>query len=209
MNFSAEYQVTFEEYRDAIQALSKHASATNKISRQYLMILAVFFAVAVALVIFSRFMAGNTSAPPPAPVAQTDPLHEALNTLLNLAPWVLVLTIVWFVFFRHVRGRYRRYFDKSPSLHRVRTIHIADDSITFSDPTMQTRFFWTHYTRFTETAALFMLFTSDLAAEFIPKRIFQDAQTIDAFRELLARNINDAGSAFPVIPVAPAAPQSV
>jgi YcxB-like protein len=208
MNFSAEYQVTFEEYRDAVQALSKHASAANKLSRQYLVILAAFFAVAIALVIFSRFVSNNAAAPVPAPVAQPDPLHESLNTLLSLAPWVLVLTILWFVFFRHIRGRYRRFFDKSPSLHRVRTIHIADDSITFSDPTMQTRFFWTHYTRFTETAALFMLFTSDLAAEFIPKRIFPDAQTSDAFRELLARNINSAGSAFPVIPVAAPASQS-
>jgi hypothetical protein len=199
MNVTAEYQVTLDEFTEVVRRLQGDIKKQQFGGRRFIGWI-VFIGLAIVLFVFlrSRQQSRFPYTPPPAAAPASDKVFELFLTLL---PWILIGAFLWFFLFLRLRRRYQKAFDKTPGFHRVRTIHITDDGLTMTEPTLEWRATWAHYVRFAETKNLFLLYVGDVAAEFIPKRIFPDESAVTEFRSILEQNISPPSGAFPVLPV--------
>ena len=206
MNVTGEYQITVDEYTEALkgiqQQVRKRAFGGSGKFRRETFVWVLLIGLAILLILLLR--QHQASTPPPAPVPSTPaPADDVMQFVVPVLPWVFIFAFVWFFVYRRLRGNYQRTFDDTPALHRVRTVQVSDEGITMTEPTFSYRATSAHYTRFAETPNLFLLFISNNAAEFIPKRIFTNEFAMQEFRALLQQNINPAKRAFEVLPVHP------
>ena len=206
MNLTIEYQFTFEEYKEASEALAaayrKGKGKRFQLNYPFKIGRGIFgwvLFIALAIMLFLLLNQRGGAARPAA---------RPMDVILPIIPWVLILGFVWFFLYRQLRGWQQRAWDSNPIWHRPRRVHIDDDGITFTDPVSEHRSSWAAYVKFDETPNLFLLFLTSMTAEMIPKRAFPDAKSLDDFRELLSRTISPPQAAFPVIPRGESAKQA-
>jgi hypothetical protein len=190
-----EFQYTFEEFKEAAMALAFGKRRPSFKGGLFGWVL--FGGLSIMLFVLLQRQA------PPAPRGSARPTNppQLLDIVLPMLPWVFVFAIIWFVVFRALRRRYQNAWDTHPDFHRLHTVEIDEDGITWSDPVSQSRRLWDGYVKFKETPHLFLVYRGEMVAEIIPKRAFSSADSINEFRVTLQRNIRLAESAFPVIPI--------
>ncbi|MEA2734834.1 MAG: YcxB-like protein [Humisphaera sp.] len=209
MNHRADYHVTFEEFKEAVDGINANLQKRSGLGAapfsRGLFGWVLFVAVAVML-----FMLLNQRKSPPAAAAPPGarPGADLWSVLVPLLPWLLIFGVIWFFVFRYMRRRYLKTWEDTRWIHRPQSMTIDESGLTFTEPTAARRLSWDHFVRFGETENLFLLFSSEYSAEFIPKRIFATAAEADQFRALLARHVSPPTGAFPVVPVVPVAPGS-
>jgi len=196
----AEYQFTLEEYKEGVQYLRK---ALTKRSRRWNRYWIGWFVLCIVAIVFFLFVNLKPSArpqpiiPPQGGVGSDGPL----DMVLPILPWLAVFAFVWFFVFYRMRGTIRRNWDNEPALHRVRTVEIDDMGVTFQDQVSQNRRVWAGFVKYVESPNLFLLFPTNYTADLIPKRALGGEKEIQEVREVLAANVHEPVSGFPVVPV--------
>lgn len=193
MNFTAEYQLTFEEFREISRRVQQHyyqRMIRGKIVPQWI----VNTIFVVGFLAFGFFLTHDGKHS----IRLDDMLIGCLPLLGVMALWAFAVA------FQRWSGRrtLRRAWETSPILHRPTTIHIHDRGIVTSQSTAQHSYSWQHFILFDETPTMFLLYTTDYSGLEIPKRIFDDPQTVIHCRDLLQKQISAMTQAFPVIPIA-------
>jgi hypothetical protein len=207
MNLTAEYQITLEEFTEAMRHLQKDAQKQlfSRGSKRSIFGWVLFIGLAIVFFILLKRRNASSAPPPPSTPSEDNPV---LKMLLPALPWLLIFGFIWFFVYRQVRGGYKRLFDSTPALHRVRKLQVREDGLSMIEATAESRVTWDHYLQFTETPNLFLLYVATNAAEFIPKRVFPTEMAMNGFRTLLERNISPPAGAFPVVPVNPTEPSA-
>ena len=94
-------------------------------------------------------------------------------------------------------------WESQPHLHRPQTMEVTEGGVVVSDAVSRTENRWDAYSHVRETPNLFLLYTSDLVIQSVPKRAFASEQDLRSFRELVRQTIAERPApAFPVVPVA-------
>ncbi|MEI8197634.1 MAG: YcxB family protein, partial [Phycisphaerae bacterium] len=147
-----------------------------------------------------------TSSPPPA----TTPAAPVGNNifvivLLNLFPWVLIFIIIWFFFLRKIS---KDRHDQAAQIG-FQTFDFTPELVTFTSSYCRNEYQWLAFTHFSESATIFLLYTSAITAHVIPKRAFATPADCDAFRQMALSKIQPPTKGFPVVmPEAFSAPTS-
>jgi hypothetical protein len=189
-----EYQVTFEEFREACRSLAK--TKRKPANRNHWVGWVIFIGLAVVLFILMQGKAArNATAAPPG----VDPL-DPFPALKRLAPWIVVGLAIVVLTFYWSKGQLRRIYDSHASLHRRTKLEASDAGLVFTDPVSRNELAWNAFVRFVETPTTIMVFEGDLESRIIPKRAFADEGQVAAFRELLKQNISGPVGGFEVMP---------
>jgi hypothetical protein len=196
VNHQAQYQISYEEFKEAVDGLSADAQKRAAGGGRWRSVLGWVLFIGLAAILFMLLNKRSPAPRPPSAQAQ-----DPWKLVLPLIPWLLIFGFIWFFVFRQVRSRHRKAWEQTPGMHRPRTVTIDETGLSFTEPTSQSRVNWDHFVRFAETKNLFLLFDSEVSAELIPKRIFQATAQVDEFRALLARHVSPPTGAFPVLPV--------
>ena len=83
---------------------------------------------------------------------------------------------------------FRRDFRKNPNFTREQTVRIDEDGLSYKNEVAQSEIKWSAFTRFRETANLFMLYSSARLFQVVPKRAFEGT-LLEEFRKLLQRKV--------------------
>jgi hypothetical protein len=204
-----EYQLTFEEFREGMAAVRGRAlRRIKKRSRrtQFFLFLGTF----VGLLIGLEFAWKLALGPAPRPAA---PLLGFRETIESVKPQVFTLVTICALVFMAVylaRRQFRNQVDdlwnETPRLHQLRAVTFDEHAVTVSDPLAESLTRWEAYLRVDETRGLFLLYTSEFAAEMFPKRAFADPAQADALRELASRRLAERAKGFEVLPSSPPSP---
>ena len=99
---------------------------------------------------------------------------------------------------RRAAGEVRGATGLAPPAH---VVEVYDDRIVFVESVGRYEHAWEAFTHVRETPGNFLLYTSQYALHFLPKRAFPGRADVDGFRELVRRTIAQRPSpAFPVVP---------
>ena len=155
----ATFSITFEEYKEAQEALQRSRGQYFK----------KWFALAVIiLVCIQSFM--STQNP---------------SSLIPI-PLILVLYVVAMP--AYLRKRMEQTWERSEFLREPQTVELTDQDFFLKDSSTEAHIPWDTFRRVTETANLFLLHQR-VTFVFIPKRIFGGAARIESARQLLLRNV--------------------
>jgi hypothetical protein len=197
-----EFQLTYDEYLEALLLARKRLlREIKKQSRHDYWIGMAIFAVVVFFGL-SRIVDWLLRSPNPA-LAAMMPWQDVLR------PYISFLLMIWLAVFglrllqqRRVRIINRLSWEGRPQLHQIRTLEIGDAGVTVSDQFARTEYRWSLFRRLEETPNTFMLYTSDMTFEIVPKRALQLSGELDRFRALVQAKLEPQSTAFPVLPVA-------
>jgi hypothetical protein len=129
-----------------------------------------------------------------------------VESLLPLAPWLVMFAIIWVFVFRLMRRQTRQNWEGQPNLHLEYRVDISPDGVSVSCPVSSSAYRWEAFQRVQETPRLFILFLSTLTFVLIPKRAVPDAQAVDWLRDTLRTMIAERPTpAFAVVMPTPAA----
>jgi hypothetical protein len=127
------------------------------------------------------------------------------SLLLPVLPWLAIFTVLWFFLARRGVVGWKGAWDAVPQLHRPKVIEADEQRFSLTDAVDRMEHRWEAFTHVQETPHLFLLFTSARTFHFVPKRAFISAAELEAFRDLLRRNVaHRPEPGFPVLPARPA-----
>jgi hypothetical protein len=133
-------------------------------------------------------------------VRSSGPAGDLPSAFLPVIPWLLIFGFV--ALFLRRGGNWKAAWDAMPQLHRPKVVEADEQRISFTDAVDRMEHRWEAFTHVRETPHLFLLFTAVNTFHFIPKRAFPSAAELDAFRELLRRQVAQRPEpGFPVLPV--------
>jgi hypothetical protein len=156
-----------------------------------LWLLAPAAGLAITLALTLRFTGNPGSAAP----------LDLSAVLFSTVPWVVIGLVLW-LFITRSSDPLKKLWEASPSMHRPQVVEADEQRIVFSDAAGRFEQRWEAFSHVQETDGIFLLYTGQLSAQFIPKRAFASAAELDAFRELLRRHVAQRPApAFPVLPV--------
>jgi hypothetical protein len=122
--------------------------------------------------------------------------------MFSTVPWVVIALVLW-LFISRSGDPLKKLWEASPGMHRPQAVDADEQRIAFSDAAGRFEQRWEAFSHVQETEGIFLLYTGALSAQFIPKRAFAAAADLDAFREMLRRQVAQRPApAFPVLPVA-------
>jgi hypothetical protein len=123
--------------------------------------------------------------------------------LFSTVPWVVIGLVLW-LFITRSADPLKKLWEASPAMHRPQALDADEQRIVFSDAAGRFEQRWEAFSHVQETQGVFILYTGQLSAQFIPKRAFATPAELDAFRELLRRHVAQRPApAFPVLPARP------
>jgi hypothetical protein len=127
--------------------------------------------------------------------------------LISTVPWVVIGLVLW-LFITRSADPLKKLWEASPTMHRPQAVEADEQRIVFSDAAGRFEQRWEAFSHVQETQGVFILYTGQLSAQFIPKRAFATPMELDAFRELLRRQVEQRPApGFPVVPALPEAPR--
>jgi hypothetical protein len=197
-----EFQLTYNEYLEALLLARKRLLRDiKKQSRRDLWIgMAVF--LVIVLLGLNRVLDWLLPSSNPA-LAALLPWQDALR------PYFYFLVLIWMAVFgltllarRRLRIINRLSWEGRPQLHQIRTVELTDAGVIVSDRFARTEYHWSLFRRLEETPNTFLLYTSEMTFEIVPKRALQLSGELDRFRALMQAKLEPQSTAFPVLPVA-------
>jgi hypothetical protein len=192
-----EYQLTFEEFREAMmlarKRLIEQARQRGK-PRSWLML--VFWIVVIAIVACVGLL---MILPRPAATPSTDSLQRLMPHIYWFVLVVVLIGLLLYVARHQFVAQVGRMWESMIQLHQRRTVQFDDGGVHVADALTQAHVRWALYRRLEETPRLFLLFTSDFTFEIYPKRAFTDASA-EELRQLVRSNIGERTHGFPVLP---------
>ena len=121
----------------------------------------------------------------------------------SVLPFLIFVALIGSMVKRPTRGD-RMIWDAQPSLQRPRVLEADERSFVLTDAVARHEHRWESFTHVVETATQVLLFTGWYSFYFIPKRSFASTEELDAFRDLLRRQVvQRPAPAFPVLPARP------
>ena len=130
------------------------------------------------------------------------PGTDWLSEFLPVIPWLFIFGFV--VFFMRRGVGWKANWDRMPQLHRPKVVEADEQRISFADAVDRMEHRWEAFVCVRETPHLFLLFMAVNTFHFVPKRAFANSADLDAFRELLRRQVAQRPEpAFPVLPARP------
>jgi hypothetical protein len=118
-----------------------------------------------------------------------------------LTPWLLyfgvvVLLIRWMTQ-RSARLQLRRF----GPLQRPRTFEFSESVVVITEPLAGHNYYWSAFTRWVETPAVFSLYVSETGMEIVTKRDLAGPAEIERLREMMRRKIQPPATVRPAFPV--------
>jgi hypothetical protein len=96
--------------------------------------------------------------------------------------WMVFMLGIWYLTLRFTTSR---VFKSNTQLLEPRRFSFDDNGIVMKGETFSSDYKWEGFLRVVETATGFLLFTSNVSAVILPKRIFNATQ-MEAFRKAAA-----------------------
>ena len=112
-------------------------------------------------------------------------------------PWVIAGAVVTMVIWR-MRQRAATSRGEMAAKMGYQTIELTQETVTVTTAYSRTEHQWLAFTRFCESANLFVLYLGDNLGHVIPKRAFASPADADEFRALATANIQPMTHGFPV-----------
>ena len=135
---------------------------------------------------------GTARPPPPPPDAWRD-------TLLSFLPWVIIFLFIWFIIYRQMRRQGRTVWEQNPDLPHPHVVTVGDEFVEVEGPKVATRFRWSAFDAWSETANLLLLrHAAGGAYTLIPKRA-ATAEQQAALRATFAARVVPPTGGFPVV----------
>lgn len=119
----------------------------------------------------------------------------------ELVPWIFV-GIFWFNLVTQAArgGLWRKIWDESPRMQMSRNFEFDIHGIRFSDPLQAEEIRWEAFQSSADIGNLILLYSGLANAVIIPKRIFPDAQSLEAFKNVVAKFVRPAVRGFTIEP---------
>jgi len=89
--------------------------------------------------------------------------------------------------------RVRRIYKKFKLAERPYTLEWDEEKLVTEDKNSKSSMPWKDFTRWFEDRRIFMLNFQHIRVTFVPKRVFVDAASLDAFRRLLQEKVGPQG----------------
>ena len=197
MELTVTFQYTFEEFQEAAHAI-RHPQANRRKVAEGIFAWVLFLGLAVMLYFLLR-----DSSPSPGQPSRPAAAEPLIGMLPVVGPAAIGLCYVWLGVIgkrREPDAGLRRTWNSQPAFHRPKTLRISEDGTSVSDAVCSSSNAWAGYVHFQETPNLFLLYSTQSTAEFIPKRIFPTPADLEAFRSTAQSRIRPRESAFPVLP---------
>jgi hypothetical protein len=165
--------------------------------------------VAMAVMLFLMLRASSIARQPAVtPRPPETRLPWLFDFALPLVP-ILFLLLVFGIFATwSARRRIQTMWSAMRHEQRPRTIRADEASLTVEQEDMTSRYNWSFFAGYKETANLLVLYLSPFSFHMVPKRAFATPADLDAFKGLLMNGVAEgtflpAGqTAFPVVPIA-------
>lgn len=167
--FVLQYQLTFEDYREAIGRVKPVSHGYRHMIPWLIGMAAVGALTALVTVLMPR-------------VPEAKPSQSPGEMVVALLPRVGVFLVIWFFVARTLRGGVRRQWEEQTALHRPKSVEFPDDGIIVFDPAFRLDYHWTAVRECGETPHLFVLYTVDLAFQVLPKRSLGAEAYVEQFR---------------------------
>ena len=121
----AEFQYTFEDFREAEAALHGSNRGSNPARVTFgrgLLGWLLFIGLSVMLVVLVQRSRSNppTRGGPAGPTAVAPSGNQPVDLLLSFVPWVVIFGFIWVFVYRQIRQQARtaRDWEKTPAYHR-------------------------------------------------------------------------------------------
>jgi len=191
MNIHLEYSLTEADLSENIKAVLQTKSGRRGIS-------VVFFPIIVfvAAAIYVIFLLRSPGSPPTT--ARSDGT-TALSAWFCFGP-ILAIIVLYCVWAFWAKSIARRSMKADPTFADLKQVDLTERQITQRMPSSATSWEWSHFTRFQETATLFLLFTGPQSTLILPKRAFPTPTAIDEFRAFAQAHVGNTPIGFPVLP---------
>jgi hypothetical protein len=152
------------------------------------------FLVMTVLSLFNAIIAAVVTG---GPYAQQAPAQTEAQPrtpwILNVLPWFTMFIAVWIYIFRYLRTMLPRLWDAQPHLRLPNTVTAHDDGLRVEDANATHDYRWPAFVKFRESDRLFLLYVSQVSFIMIPKRAMPEPGNVEAFRQLLERNVAGDG----------------
>jgi YcxB-like protein len=112
--------------------------------------------------------------------------QRALNVWLT--PSVLGAFWIWFGMGGSYQLSAKKQFTKSPALREPRRIEFSDEGVKTDSAMGSSQVSWKSFLRYAESEDTFLLYTSPVVFEIVPKRALQPEQ-VDELRRLMQAHI--------------------
>ena len=162
-----EYQLTIEDYREALNAYPKTEFHWT-------------FAGLASLVIGIRLLR----------LATGTPLKMIAYGLGQDVVFLVILYVVGRLFLQVTN---LRQWKTQPTLFQPQTIDASDDQLLIKTPYSESTNQWPLYTHFQETRNLFVIYQAKTVFSLVPKRSFGSSDQVSEFRQLLQQKIGRLG----------------
>lgn len=189
MNLHLEFELTFEEYREAQRA--HFFAAIKPRSKSKWRFFAAFAVIFVT--IFVTLQNRKTAEPAPEQTTQEQGTEAGGNSLKSL--WVPLLPYLGYllVFIVTVivllRILIRRNWRNERLIKGVLRLDLSDEKFRIASKLTTTELVWAAFIRWEETVHLFVLYMSENRIEIVPKRPFATSDDLDAFRRFLSNTV--------------------
>ena len=198
-SFKAEFSYTLEDLAEALKA---HRPENGRNSRAQLLGWVLFMGLAVALFLFL------STNDPSSTIRRKAISKLSLRELAkSLAPMSAVVTVVAVYLFIAFRGRLKKAWDADEKVQKPQFLQVTVEGISFENEYATNFFKWSAFPRFLESPNLFILYSSPIMMNVIPKRVFSKPSELTWFRTVLHQEITERRAAakiggFPVQPPA-------
>ena len=158
-----EYQLTIDDYREALHAYPKTEFRWT-------------FAILASLVIAIRLLR----------LATGTPLKMIAYGLAQDVVFLVILYVLGLLFLQFTN---LRQWKTQPMLFQPQTINASEDGLLMQTPYSESTNQWLLYTHFQETRNLFVVYQAKTVFSLVPKRAFGNSEQVNQFRHLLQRKI--------------------
>jgi len=145
--------------------------------------------------------------PPGLPVPTNQPEipfgTASAMLILPFVPIVVMLICAVALLLRMMRLNINRSFELQANSHRPAVLEISNDALSISNDVKLTRYSWSGFIGWHETANVILLYTSYLTFEMVPKRAFASPTELEHFRSFITQVIGEHRRGFDPLPIEP------
>lgn len=101
----------------------------------------------------------------------------------------LLAAVLWFITKSSISKKSKKAFESDSLAQQAQNYTLSDDGLQYESESGSGQVKWADMHKVNETANLFVLFVSSNRALIVPKRFFQDAGDVDAFKDLARKHM--------------------
>jgi len=108
---------------------------------------------------------------------------------LTIAALLAYLAILFFIY---LPWRFGRLYQQQKAFHAPVRLQVTEEGVTTTSSVGHAVLPWSHFRKWKEGKAVFLLYITDALFTVVPKRFFEREDEMVSFRKLLAANVKQA-----------------